>query len=87
MGKQLYSDAREVVRALLRQARTDAQLSQVELAKKLGRPQSYVSEYERSHRRLDWVSVTEVLDACQHDLIQFSKDYLSAVRKLPKPKG
>ena len=81
MGKQLYSDAREVVRALLRQARTNAGLSQVELAARLGRPQSYVSDYERSHRRLDWVGVAEVLEACQHDLLRFTQDYLAATKK------
>jgi len=84
MGKQLYSDAREAVRALLRQARKDAGLSQVDLAAKLGRPQSYVSEYESSTRKLDFVAVGEVLDACQADLVEFAKAYIKATKGIPK---
>lgn len=87
MAKQLYSNAREVVRTLLRQARTEAGLSQVELAARLGRPQSYVSDYERSHRRLDWVGVAEALDACGYDLLRFTQDYLVATKKKLTPKS
>jgi transcriptional regulator with XRE-family HTH domain len=35
------------------------------LAKKLGRPQSYVSKFERGERRLDVVEFFEVADALQ----------------------
>jgi transcriptional regulator with XRE-family HTH domain len=80
MGKRLYCDAREAVRALLREARSQSGLTQIELSRKLGRPQSYVSDYERGHRRLDWVAVHEVLDACDYDLLAFTKAYLRAAR-------
>lgn len=75
MGKQLYSDDREKFRQMLKSVRVNAGLSQTELATKLGRPQSYVSDYERGHRRLDWVAVAEVLDACEYDLVRFAKAY------------
>lgn len=78
MGRQLYSDARERLRAMLRTARAQAGLSQVELALRLQRPQSYVSDYERGQRRLDWVAVTEVLEACGVDLVAFARAYASA---------
>jgi transcriptional regulator with XRE-family HTH domain len=45
--------------------RKAAGLTQVELALRLGRPQSYVSKYERGERRLDvleFLAVTRALD-------------------------
>ncbi len=39
----------------LRRARKDAGLSQAELAKRLRRPQTFVSKYELGERRLDVV--------------------------------
>lgn len=78
MAKGLYSDKREKFRKLLKQIRRDAGLTQVELAQKLNRPQSYVSEYERGHRRLDWVSVDEVMEACEESLAKFAVRYLDA---------
>ena len=44
---------------LLRQARLDAGLTQVQAAKLLGRPQSFVSKCESGERRVDYVEVQE----------------------------
>ena len=41
-------------------ARTDAGLSQVEVAARLGKPQSFVSKYESGERGLDVVELLEV---------------------------
>jgi len=41
----------------LRQARTDAGLTQVEVAKRLGRSQSFVTKAETGERRLDVVEL------------------------------
>ncbi len=56
--------------ARLKRARKDAGITQQELAKRLGRPQSFVSKYENAERRLDvveFLQVTEALgvDACE----------------------
>ena len=48
---------------LLVQARSDAGLSQVDLAARLHRPQSYVSKFESGERRLDVVEFIEVAEA------------------------
>jgi len=48
---------------LLRQTRVDAVLSQVELARSLGRSQSFVSKYESGERRLDVLELKEVCTA------------------------
>jgi transcriptional regulator with XRE-family HTH domain len=43
----------------LKQARVEAELTQVEVAKKLKRPQSFVSKIESGERRVD---VVELID-------------------------
>lgn len=50
-------------RALLVAAREDAGLTQTSLAARLGKPQSYVSKYERGERRLDVVETTDIARA------------------------
>lgn len=83
MGKRLYSQRREAFRDLLRQVRGRAGMTQIELSVRLGRPQSFVSECERGHRRLDWVAVTEYLEACDQDLVQFAQTYQRACAGMP----
>jgi transcriptional regulator with XRE-family HTH domain len=43
-------------------------LTQVQLAERLGRPQSFVSKYERGERRLDFVEVFEIAEVLQVDM-------------------
>jgi transcriptional regulator with XRE-family HTH domain len=46
--------------AVLRRLRTDTGLTQVELAERLERPQSYVSKYETGERRLDLIELEQI---------------------------
>lgn len=48
---------------LLVERRNAAGITQSQLADRLGRPQSYVSKFERGERRLD---VIEFLEVCRH---------------------
>lgn len=52
--------AASVLRGMVRQARLDAGMTQVELAAALGRPQSFVSKYESGERRLDVLELRTV---------------------------
>jgi transcriptional regulator with XRE-family HTH domain len=55
---------------LLVKARQNAGLTQVSLAKRLGRPQSFVSKYERGERRLDMIEFLEVARALSLDPVR-----------------
>ena len=64
MDKSLYSNRQEQLQRLLREIRTEAGLRQVDLAEKLGEPQSFVSKYERGERRLDVIELEQVCERC-----------------------
>jgi transcriptional regulator with XRE-family HTH domain len=53
-----YSELRQ----LLAQARSEAALTQSQVADRLKRPQSFVSKYENGERQLD---VIEFMDVCK----------------------
>lgn len=53
----------EKLQDLLKQARADAGFTQAEVAKRISKPQSYVSKYESGERRLDVVEFVEVAEA------------------------
>ncbi len=56
---------------LLRQLRVEAGLRQVDLAKRLHQPQSFVSKYESGERRLDLLELAQVCKACGSSLAKF----------------
>jgi transcriptional regulator with XRE-family HTH domain len=76
--KTTYEQKYENFKKMLKQERKAAGLTQAELAKKLQRPQSYVSKYERGERRLD---VIEYLDIAQ----KIGFDPAAALSKLCEP--
>jgi transcriptional regulator with XRE-family HTH domain len=63
--------AREHLQNLLRQVRVEAGLSQRDIAKRLGQPQSFVSKYESGERRLDPLELREVCQAAGITFGQF----------------
>lgn len=60
MPRSRHSPRYTRLKELLVRARADAGLSQVEVAARLGRPQSFVSKYESGERGLDVVELIEV---------------------------
>ena len=55
------------VGAALAAARNRAGLTQDELANLLGKPQSFVSNYERGNRRIDVLELLRIVDALKAD--------------------
>lgn len=64
MSRGLQSPPYKKLRRLLAQARADAGLTQLQVAERVRRPQSFVSKYENGERQLDvieFVSICKVL--------------------------
>ena len=71
MGKPYPLEGHEALLVLLRQIRLDAKLRQVDLAERLGQPQSFVSKYESGERRLDILELRSLCKAVGITLEQF----------------
>ena len=63
MSKSVFSDAYSKLTALLISTRLAAGVTQVELAERLGKPQSFVSKVEMGERRLDVIEFCAVAEA------------------------
>jgi transcriptional regulator with XRE-family HTH domain len=73
MAKSIYSKKYGQFLDLLIEARKEADLTQVEVAMRLGRPQSFVSKYENGERRLDVVEFLDVAKAIDFDAIKLMR--------------
>lgn len=60
--KTTYTEEYRLLVDLLASARRERRVQQVELARKLGKPQSFVSKYETCERRLD---IREFIGVCR----------------------
>jgi ribosome-binding protein aMBF1 (putative translation factor) len=65
MAKSSFSLKAEQLRDLLVEAREKRGLTQADVASCLGKPQSFVSKYERGERRLDVIEFLEVAEALE----------------------
>jgi len=70
MAKAKFSAAYDHLRSLLVKARESAGLRQEDVARRLKRPQSYVSKIELGERRLDVVEYIEFARAIEADAIR-----------------
>ncbi len=57
----------------LRQARLEADLTQIEAGKQLKKPQAYISKIERGERRIDAVELDELAKIYNKSLDYFTK--------------
>lgn len=73
----LHSPRNQALRDRLRGARESRGITQVDLALKLDKPQSFVSKYETGERRLDVLEFAEVCDALSIDAADFLRDFLA----------
>ena len=71
MRKSHPQEGHDSLLTLLRQIRLDVNLRQVDLAKRLGQPQSFVSKYESGERRLDILELRSLCKTVGITLEQF----------------
>ncbi|PLP97922.1 transcriptional regulator [Cupriavidus pauculus] len=71
MEKTIHSEQYAHLLALLRSAREAAELTQIQLASRLGETQSFVSKCERGERRLDLIELRLWCAAIGVPLIEF----------------
>ena len=71
MNKELYNKRWKLFREVLRTERKHHKVSQINLAKKLGIEQSYISKTEIGDRRLDIIELLEYCDAMGLTLTDF----------------
>lgn len=62
-------------RKALKALRKKAALSQSVLARRLGKPQSFVSKYESGERRLEYLEVEMICIACETTLSHFAAEF------------
>jgi transcriptional regulator with XRE-family HTH domain len=76
MPKSIFSAGQEKLQTLLKSTRENAGLTQAALAKKLKRPQSYVSKYESGERRLDLIELNEICNSIGIPLNDFVNKFV-----------
>ena len=87
MSKTTYSQANDIFRELLKETRVAKNLTQADVAKSLGLPQSYVSKYESGERRLDFVETVLVCEALGMSIEDFAAAYSTKLAKSRRAKG
>jgi transcriptional regulator with XRE-family HTH domain len=83
--KSVYTHDYRVFLRLLRRLRSDAGLSQEEVAAKIGRTQSFIGKCERGERRLDVIELQAFCGAIGVSLSDFARQ-LEKAQKMPLEK-
>ncbi len=71
MQKSIHTPMQQAFIQVLREARREAGLTQVQLAERLDVLQCEISNYERGEKRLDFVELCQVVDAIGIPLNEF----------------
>ena len=80
-AKKSHRARYELFLACLQEARYAADLSQVEMARRLGQTQTFISKCERGERRLDVIDLLDFMEALGHDPNTFLIHLRSKIKK------
>ena len=75
MEKSRYSRLQRIIQERLRKSRIDKGLSQQEIAKRLGKPQSFVSKYESGEKLLNLIELSQICKVLSISLVEFVQQY------------
>jgi transcriptional regulator with XRE-family HTH domain len=75
MEKSIHTTEQKKLQRLLRQIRRGKGLRQKDLARILGKPQSFISNYERGERRLDLLELRQICTAIGISLTEFVRRF------------
>jgi len=73
--KSIHTPEQKVLQDLLRQIRLEANITQVEMGRRLEKGQNFVSNYERGERLLDLIELDEVCKAAGVELVDFVRRF------------
>lgn len=80
MARRIPPAHRATLQSRLKRLRTGEGLTQLELAVRLGKTQSYVAKYEGGERNLDLLEVREICRALGTTLERFARDLERALK-------
>lgn len=80
MPSSIFTQRHQELIAFLASVRKAADITQVELAERLGKPQSFVSKVERGERRLDVIEFCRVAEALGRDPAELLRQFADSQR-------
>ena len=81
MTKSIFTNHYQLLLQLLVTARKKSGITQQQLAKKLGKNQSYISKYENAERRLDIIEVIAISKAINFNPVELMNDMLKSSKE------
>ena len=78
--KTIYTREYRILLRILRSKRQQKRISQKDLAKKLGVPQSFISKIESGERRIDVIDLFRYCDVLNIELVQFIKELIKEIK-------
>jgi transcriptional regulator with XRE-family HTH domain len=74
MEKAIYSREQDSLVERLKKARLEAGLDQADVARILGKSQSFISKIESGQRRIDVIQLKKIADIYKKDIIYFLEE-------------
>jgi len=81
LPSSIFTQRHQEFIAFIASVRKAANITQVELAERLGKPQSFVSKVERGERRLDVIEFCQVADALGHAPVKLLQEFIDLRRR------
>lgn len=81
MSSSIFTQRHQEFIAFIASVRKAAGITQVELAERLGKPQSFVSKVERGERRLDVIEFCQVAEALGREPGKLLQQFASNSRR------